>query len=549
MSRAEKRLAKAKAQAEARNKAMMDALAEIKESGLSPDWDAMQNYSRTDTSATAATHYLARQYGKSIVVLYRAPVSGDKAPNNKSHLPTAFVRSSDGVLNKMPGKWVELADKYLRERCAEFTEEAEQEDEGPERKMKLAIAGKFTSRRLFLNKYAEDIRSNMYIGAGDGGEGLPDVAMLDDVDANTRYFGARNGIVDLKHGRMVPADEAGNILVATRAAVDFDAESEGEENWAVRQLFSRMEPDVREAWLDALAYALFGDNRRRLYIGLGPRGTGKTTLISALRGALGDYVSEPPSGVLSRRANSGVGVNTPELAAFTAPARFVLIDEPETKRLDDNLLRQISGGRTMLPYTPKGLPPTASWVTTTTFVFTNDIPSLNALPGSALRERLKTIPYPMLTEEDRDPRLKAVFDGTLDDVDEVRRAREAMLACLVRRAVKQFGKGAPESGSAIQAATEAMADESTGGLAQLVRELKHDGKSKLQFVKVWERFAVLNDEPEGMLERRIGPYSKKGLSQQLVAAVRDHYGRELTKGRSRTGTVFLGWKLEPKVDV
>ena len=78
----------------------------------------------------------------------------------------------------------------------------------------------------------------------------------DELDADLRYLGARNGVIDLYSGRLLPPEEGGKALVTFQCPTTFDPEATSPD---VDRLFAHLSPDLRRYWWRVLGYHLLGN--------------------------------------------------------------------------------------------------------------------------------------------------------------------------------------------------------------------------------------------------------------------------------------------------
>ena len=198
---------------------------------------------------------------------------------------------------------------------------------------------------------------------------------------------------------------------------------------AVDRLTAHLSDAHREWLLSALGYALRGYPDRTLYLLVGPPGGGKSTLLTAVRLALGAYADALAEGALTQRnVNSATAGLSPEMEPFTRCRVVIDSDLESSATLSTGRLKKLAGGDEMKwRGLHSGFGDTRR-VTATMFISLNDdqVPSLTM--DSGLYERLRPLPYPAVPVEQHDPGLRAELEQP--------EAREAMLALLVQYAVK-----------------------------------------------------------------------------------------------------------------
>ena len=82
----------------------------------------------------------------------------------------------------------------------------------------------------------------------------------DEIDADTRYIGVRNGVVDLHAGQLLPAAKGRRHRVTMQVPVAFDPDAADP---AVDRLFAHLGPDAARWWWRVLGFHLMGAPSRR----------------------------------------------------------------------------------------------------------------------------------------------------------------------------------------------------------------------------------------------------------------------------------------------
>ena len=251
-------------------------------------------------------------------------------------------------------------------------------------------------------------------------------AKKSELDADLRYLGCANGVVDLHTGSRLPPSQARKRLVTRSTGVAYSSETR---HAAVDKLTAHLSDDHREWLLSALGYALRGYPDRTLYLLVGPPGGGKSTFLTAVRLALGAYADALAEGALTQRnVNSATAGLSPEMEPFTRCRIVIDSDLEASARLSTGRLKKLAGGdEVKWRGLHSGFGDTRR-VSATMFISINDdqLPSLAM--DSGLYERLRPLPYPEVPLAQRDSGLRSELEQP--------EAKEAMLALLVRYAVK-----------------------------------------------------------------------------------------------------------------
>ena len=242
------------------------------------------------------------------------------------------------------------------------------------------------------------------------------------LDADLRYLGCENGVVDLHKGTLLPPEDARDKLVTRNTGVRYDPQAS---NAAVDKLTDHLSSEQRDWLFSALGYALRGYPDRTLYLLIGPPGGGKSTFLTAVRLALGEYVDALAEGALTQRnVNSATAGLSPEMEPFTRCRIVIDSDLESSAKLSTGRLKKLAGGdevKWRALYSGFG---DTRRVSATMFISLNPDQLPHLMIDSGLFERLRPLPYPAILEKQRDLGLRVELEQP--------EAREAMLALLVR---------------------------------------------------------------------------------------------------------------------
>ena len=132
-----------------------------------------------------------------------------------------------------------------------------------------------------------------------------------DIDGDTRYLGAPNGVVDLSTGALLTGRRASSVLVCRRLPDPYDPDARHAD---VDRLFAGISPGDRDMLVGALGAALLGIPGGRVHLVAGGGRDGAARLLVVVLAALGqDHAIALPEGVLtgSNRGASHASVNSP----------------------------------------------------------------------------------------------------------------------------------------------------------------------------------------------------------------------------------------------
>ena len=204
--------------------------------------------------------------------------------------PKEVVRPELRVLDIVTGTWrpgLAKLDAWLRGLCERRIGAAAVSLEGP--MLAAAIRAYRQADRNGIDELLKRVGGE-YIRLRDRGRAASVTACsVDELDADLRFIGCANGVVDLHEARLLGAAEARSKLITGSTPVPYHpyAEHSPEARADIERLFRYLPESLASWWWDCLAYALGGLPAKRLYIGIGDADAGKTTLLEALRKALG----------------------------------------------------------------------------------------------------------------------------------------------------------------------------------------------------------------------------------------------------------------------
>ena len=289
-----------------------------------------------------------------------------------------------------------------------------------------------------------------------------------EIDANRRYLGAPNGVIDLDTGDLITGAAARGLLVSRTVPDPYDPTAQ---HSVIDALLAHLGDEEQKYLLSALGFALRGNPARRFYLLAGERNGGKTTVLAAAKACVGDVkaggygMTIQPSVLLTDRMQHANGHQGGLFGV--QDARIATVSEiPDGRgRFNVGLLKSLTGGdpdsvRDVGEKAGPSRPATA-----TIFVAANppDFDRLD-LTDSALEDRARILPYPSLPAGQRNP-------SVLNTVQHNPKARQAMLAMLVRAAMAFAGNPFPPAD--IPSVVEAVEDRrqaSIGEVGQWLRD-------------------------------------------------------------------------------
>ena len=162
------------------------------------------------------------------------------------------------------------------------------------------------------------------------------------LDRNKSVIGAKNGIIDLRTGELLPHDR--EAYLTKQSPVIYNPDAPAPKLWLqfLRDIFDN-DPYMLEYIQKCVGYSLTGSTSEQCAFFLfGTGRNGKSTFLEIVRGILGDYATNIQPQTIMVNPKSG---NAPSSdIARLKGARLVTSVEPnEGMRLDEGLLKQLTG--------------------------------------------------------------------------------------------------------------------------------------------------------------------------------------------------------------
>ena len=347
-----------------------------------------------------------------------------------------------------------------------------------------------------------------------------------DLDANTRYIGAPNGVIDLHTGALIKGDKARGLFITRRVPDPYNPDATHED---ITALFGHLSEDIRAYIISTLAFALRGRPSRRINVLVGPPKGGKSTLMSAVTAALGgkDDGYSMNIDVSSLTQTRWVTPNGHRAGLIgVQDTRIATVMEPPNKgaALNEGLLKELSGGdelqlREMYKTSGK-----ARAAKATIFIICNDVDADRIGTSEAgIADRVKILPY---------PRVPTADPGLIARVTEVAEVRQAMVALLVKESAA-LGKNpdAPAPPTAVIEATAAHFAESLGELGRWLHDnfvATGSRDDRMTVAEVKAAAAAAFPPEDGKV---VGPYSQKAFTPIVLNAI---------QGLERARQVYIG---------
>jgi len=226
------------------------------------------------------------------------------------------------------------------------------------------------------------------------------VVSVADLDKHSHLLGVGNGVVDLRTGKLLPADQA--YYITTITGVEYDP-------GAAAPLFEQTVADVFFGDADQIGffqrlvgYSLLGKpDEDVLAIPYGSGSNGKSTVLGAIRDALGEHAKMASSETfLSSGMGGGNAGAAREDVLRLRGARFVYVSEPdEGSELREGLIKSMTGGEPLPArglYSKTTVEVAPTWVA---FMPTNHRPIVKG-DDHAIWRRLLPVPFTRNFDQD-----------------------------------------------------------------------------------------------------------------------------------------------------
>lgn len=243
-------------------------------------------------------------------------------------------------------------------------------------------------------------------GLGLGWRGRFGVEVCDEreLDADGRYLGCANGVLDLAAGRLLSADEARGKRVTFAEAVAYRPERLDEpEPYGIGALRATWGNERLEYALDWCGRALWGAPDKSFLVIVGPKDSGKGTLYAMLAGALGGRNVQALSAdaLRSPAGERGRQGNTDELAVLEQ-ARIAYAEEVEDWRIGAARLKSMTGGvGTQFALMEKWKSPRTARLRAQILLTANSAPSRGYGANSeGMASRMRVVQYALRPEPD-----------------------------------------------------------------------------------------------------------------------------------------------------
>lgn len=226
-----------------------------------------------------------------------------------------------------------------------------------------------------------------------------------DLDADPWLLNVENGVLDLRTGQLRPHDPADRMTKL--APVTYDADATLPEWDAFLADTTAGKEGLADFLQLAMGYSLTGlTSEEKLFLVHGPAGSGKSTLVEAIKATLGDYAATADFEAFIKHQSSGGPRN--DIARLTGARYVSSIEVEQGKQLAEALVKAITGGDTvaarfLYAESVEYKPSLKLWLVA------NDAPTFNA-DDTGMHRRLLRLPLDnVVPDHRRDPRIKALL--------------------------------------------------------------------------------------------------------------------------------------------
>jgi len=256
---------------------------------------------------------------------------------------------------------------------------------------------------------------------------------IKELDSDLYLLGCANGAVDLRTGDLVLPSQ--DLLITNSTGVEYHPKAKCPlfEKTVLDAFFG--DQDMADFFRRLMGYAILGNPKENLIvIPFGDGSNGKSTVLTTIFKALGDYAKMTPAETFLGDGKSSAGGAREDLLRLRG-ARFVYVGEPdENKELKEGLVKSMTGGESIIArglYSKVSVEFTPTW---TVVMPTNHKPIIKGGDHGIWR-RLMMVPF--TRNYDKDPNVKKDTGRTEKLKDEL----QGVLTWLVRGAIEyqEFG--------------------------------------------------------------------------------------------------------------
>ncbi len=342
---------------------------------------------------------------------------------------------------------------------------------------------------------------------------------IKELDSDLNLLGCANGAVDLRTGDLIKPNQ--DLLITNSTGVEYHPKAKCPlfEKTVLDAFFGDQE--MADFFRRLMGYAILGNPKENLMIiPFGDGSNGKSTVLTTVSKALGDYAKMTPAETFLGDGRSNAGGAREDLLRLRG-ARFVYVGEPEeNKELKEGLVKSMTGGENIIArglYSRTSVEFKPTW---TVVMPTNHKPIIKGGDHGIWR-RLMMLPFTRNYDADK------TLVKDLNRTEKLFAEIEGVLSWLVRGAIEYQQEGLREPGKTKAAREEYKEDMDL--LKDWIGECCEVGDFKETSQNLWISW---KEYAEARNELRYIP-SSRALGRRLEA--RFPPSRGAGGARSRTG--------------
>ena len=310
---------------------------------------------------------------------------------------------------------------------------------------------------------------------------------IKELDSDLYLLGCANGAIDLRTGDLIPPSQ--DLLITNSTGIEYHPKAKCPlfEKTVLDAFYGDQE--MVDFFRRLMGYAILGNPKENLIvIPFGDGSNGKSTVLTTIFKALGDYAKMTPAETFLGDGKASAGGAREDLLRLRG-ARFVYVGEPdENKELKEGLVKSMTGGESIIA---RGLYSKVSveFIPTWTVVMpTNHKPIIKGGDHGIWR-RLMMVPF--TRNYDKDATVKKDPSRT----EKLKQELQGILAWLVQGALEYQQKGLCEPAKTKAARDEYKEDMDL--LSDWIRECCEEGDyqdSSQNLWLSWQQYAEARKE-------------------------------------------------------
>jgi P4 family phage/plasmid primase-like protien len=359
-----------------------------------------------------------------------------------------------------------------------------------------------------------------------------DPEFVEKLDSREYLLGFENGVYDFEEMRFREGRKEDYLTNST--GYDYNCDDNSEEQ-LVMDFLSKILPDkhILEYVLKALGKMLVGRPDEKFHVFTGISGAnGKSTLISFLEYALGDYAVGVDIGLLTTKRRNPSNAN-PDIIRLRGRRLFSFQEPEHSDKINTGLLKQFSGGDVIVARDLYKAP--ISFKTQgSMFMCCNDLPTIDAADGGTWR-RIKVIEFNSRFCENPNPDKPYEFEIDLNVKYNIKAWRNTFINVLIKYYKAYLKEGNPEPVE-VNVATNLYKNESDKFVDFLD---EHYTENKDAFTSTQDVYSAFS-----MWWLEHSPNVKTPEPKELKRALKIKYGRERSRACKDSKRSIKGFRIE-----